>query len=694
VKVWDATTGKEVLTLEGHTSIVTSVCFSPDGTHLASASRASENDEPGEVKVWEARTGKELLRFKGHTDWVTSVCFSPDGRHLASASLDRTVKLWDTTTGQQPLVLGHPSGVFGVCFSPGGKRLASACIDQTVRVWDVFTAQLHLTLKGHTAEVYSVCFSPDGKRLVSGGGNWAKPGELKVWDAHTGKEVFNLVGHPVGVTSVSFSSNGQWIASACWDQTVKVWDAHTGRDLLTLRGHGGPVLSVCFSPDSKRLASGGGSTFGEVKVWDIPTGKEVLTLKRYSGAVWSVCFSPDGQRLASAGGDRTVKVWDAATGQEQLTLIGHTNAITTVCFSPDGTRLASGGGRQFAHAGEVKVWDVQTGQETISLRGHRSIVRSVCFSPDGHRLASASFDSTLRLWDALPAADGLAGQRLWVEPDDRWHGDQAENAQQAGDWYACAFHLGHLLRQRPREAGLHIRRAYALSRLGRTAEAGAHRLQALLLDRGLSPWPLDPAATGRGQAAAQRKNWSEAAADLELAAHQPGAPLAAWSDWLLTRCAAAPKDVPPACRQLLDQFEKDGRSAPQLVSACLVAAGDEAAARRLARVAERLVAQRRDASTLHLYGAALHRAGRFKEAADTLRQAVAAQGKGGDAETWLFLALAEQRLGQGTHAREHFFRFEDWLKGRTFTTWQQRLRWRLLHEEARTLVLAMPRSTD
>ena len=73
-----------------------------------------------------------------------------------------------------------------------------------------------------------------------------------------------------------------------------------------------------------------------------------------------------------------------------------------VAFSPNGKQLASA-----SFDRTVKVWDAVTGQETRTLKGHTNWVNSVAFSPDGKRLASASSDRTAKVWDAVTGQETL-----------------------------------------------------------------------------------------------------------------------------------------------------------------------------------------------------------------------------------------------------------------------------------------------
>jgi WD40 repeat protein len=107
MKVWDAATGKELLSLKGHTGYVRSVAYSPDGKRIVSGSGGFFR-QLGEVKVWDAATGQLLLSLKDRSDGVNSVAYSPDGKRVASGGglmFEGTVKVWDVATGQRPLSL-------------------------------------------------------------------------------------------------------------------------------------------------------------------------------------------------------------------------------------------------------------------------------------------------------------------------------------------------------------------------------------------------------------------------------------------------------------------------------------------------------------------------------------------------------------------------------------------------------------
>ncbi|KAF2830975.1 vegetative incompatibility protein HET-E-1 [Ophiobolus disseminans] len=387
-------------TLEGHSNGVRSVAFSHDSTWLASA---SDNKT---VKIWDASSGACLQTLEGHSDEVRSVAFSHDSTWLASASDDKTVKTWDTSSGACLQTLnGHSGWVYSVAFSQDSTWLASASDDRTVKIWDASSGACLRTLEGHSDEVRSVAFSHESTWLASA--SYDKT--VKIWNASSGACLQTLEGHSKWVWSVAFSHDSTWLASASYDRTVKIWDASSGACLQTLKGHSDEVRSVAFSHDSTWLASA--SDDRTVKIWDASSGACLQTLEGHSDEIRSVAFSHNSTWLASASYDKTVKIWDASSGACLQKLEGHSDEVRSMAFSHDSTWLASA-----SYDKTVKIWDASSGACLQTLEGHSNWVRSVAILHDSTRLASASDDRTVKIWDASSGAclQTLEGHSNWV----------------------------------------------------------------------------------------------------------------------------------------------------------------------------------------------------------------------------------------------------------------------------------------
>ncbi len=264
LKLWDLPTGRLLRTLTGHEQRVSSVAISVDGRLGLSGSYDRT------VKRWDLQTGGLVRSFVGHEDAVSAVALSPDGLNALSGSLDRTLRLWDLEGGQEicklhrtfrrselrgleeTLILqSHSHWINAVAITSNGRCAVSGSHDRTLKIWDLSTGSLMHSLVGHTDTIHAVAISPDDRYALSGSADRT----FRLWDLATGEFLHSFGGHAGVVCALAVFPDGRNALSGSYDRSLRLWDLGKRACLATLPLESSP-LSIAVSSDGHSVLLG------------------------------------------------------------------------------------------------------------------------------------------------------------------------------------------------------------------------------------------------------------------------------------------------------------------------------------------------------------------------------------------------------------------------------------------------------
>ena len=335
IRLWNTSTqvvlhtfGGREGTVAGHTDIIFTLAFSPDGNKLVSGSA------DGTVRVWNTtdienrKNVEELWKFSEHNGLVLTLAFlTEDGNILASGSQNGSIFFWNLITGEgQDVISGDAfPAVISLATFPERMLLATGRSDNIIRVWSLSDGNLKHIFNGHEDDITSLTFKSDGNMLISGSAD----GSVKMWDtsigANTIEPVHEFPHRSDWVNSVALHETvlaDTTLASANFNGTIMLWDIVTKNPLYTLTGDRGSVESIAFSRDGKTLASGGRD--GRVLLWEL-TPTHIKGDVNGDGFVNLIDLDVANSRLGMTGDDTADINDDAVINIADLVLV--TNII-------------------------------------------------------------------------------------------------------------------------------------------------------------------------------------------------------------------------------------------------------------------------------------------------------------------------------------------------------------------------------
>lgn len=398
---------------------VDSVTINTTGEWLAFGSAKA-----GQLLVYEWKSELYILKQQGHFDAMNSLCYSPDGSRVVTASEDGKVKVWDINSGFCLVTFTeHSAAVTAVAFAKKGHVLFTLSLDGTVRAYDLIRFRNFRTFTApKRVQFSSMAVDPSGEVVVGGSHDEF---DIYVWSVQTGSLLDTLAGHEGPISCLAFGTENSVLASASWDKTVRIWSIFARSQQVEPIEVEHDVLALAMRPDSKELVV---STLnGQLVFFDTDTAAQTHTLDirkdvfagrhledRFSAknssrarSFTTVAYSFDGLSVIAGGNNNSICLYDVADEvllrrfvvSENMALDGtltmlNSNKITDAGISAD---LLDRQGENSDREDRMDLLLPGSHRGDPGVRNVRPQVRvtSVQFSPSSSAFAAASTEGLL-----------------------------------------------------------------------------------------------------------------------------------------------------------------------------------------------------------------------------------------------------------------------------------------------------------
>ena len=405
-----------------HAGPMASVCFSPDGTKVLTASQDMT------ARLWDAPSGKPAGDPLPHRRALRRALFTPDARSIITVCLDGVVRMGepDSWKSSRQVEFKNPDSINAVAVSAKGNYLATGSADGTVRFWNTESGQSLGEIK-KVENVHTLVFHPLDETLLLGlSANiatlWKMPGgapafecrhddeinsaefdaegrhiltasndhTCRLWDAATGQFTGVQLLHDAPVVKASLSPNGQ-LAAAIVGTNVWVWQLRDNGVLKQKLAHEAVVTSMRFSRDNLALFTAAAD--GKVREWNLANGKTIGEPIQEESGIVAMDIDPSGRRLVLGTANGTARVWRPAPRYPMADRLVHPGAIESMNVSPDGRMILTAG-----DDGKARLWDLSRTKMPTALLSHTAAVLSAVFKPDGTFVLTGGADATARMW--------------------------------------------------------------------------------------------------------------------------------------------------------------------------------------------------------------------------------------------------------------------------------------------------------